>query len=67
MAEEQKVRYGGQAVIEGVMIRGKKAVVTAVRRPNGEISTDVAPIDETWTKRYRRIPFLRGIVIPTFK
>ena len=63
MAEETKVRYGGQAVIEGVMIRGRKAVVTSVRRPNGELSIDVKPINETWTKRYRRIPFLRGIVI----
>ncbi len=63
MAEKQKVHYGGQAVIEGVMIRGRKAVVTSVRRPNGELATDVKPIDENWTKRYRRIPFLRGIVI----
>ena len=63
MAEEPKVRYGGQAVIEGVMIRGRKSVVTSVRRPNGELTIDVKPIDETWTKRYRRIPFLRGMVI----
>ena len=63
MAEEPKIRYGGQAVIEGVMIRGRKAIVTSVRRPNGELAIDVKPIDETWTKSYRRIPFLRGIVI----
>jgi uncharacterized protein YqhQ len=63
MAEEPKVRYGGQAVIEGVMIRGRKAVVTSVRRPNGELAIDAQPIQETWTKRYRRLPFFRGIVI----
>jgi len=63
MAEEPKVRYGGQAVIEGVMIRGRKSVVTSVRRPNGELTIDVKPVNEAWTKRYRRIPFLRGIVI----
>lgn len=65
MAEEPKVRYGGQAVIEGVMIQGRTSVVTSVRRPNGELAIDVKPIRETWTKRYRRIPFLRGIVILT--
>jgi uncharacterized protein YqhQ len=63
MAEEPKVRYGGQAVVEGVMIRGRKAVVTSVRRPNGELAIDVKPIAATWSDRYRRIPFLRGIVI----
>ena len=63
MAEQPKVRYGGQAVIEGVMIRGRKAVVTSVRRPNGELTTDVQPIKDTWTKPYRRIPFFRGIII----
>lgn len=45
------------------MIRGRKAVVTSVRRPNGELATDVKPIEENWTQRYRKIPFLRGIVI----
>lgn len=63
MAEEAKVRYGGQAVVEGVMIRGRKAVVTSVRRPNGELAIDVQPIKDNWTKPYRRIPFLRGIII----
>ena len=42
--EEKKYHYGGQAVIEGVMIRGRTARVTAVRRPNGEIATDVKPL-----------------------
>jgi uncharacterized protein YqhQ len=63
MAEEPKVRYGGQAVIEGVMIRGRKAVVTSVRRPNGELAIDAQPVRETWTKPYRRLPFFRGIFI----
>jgi len=35
---DKKFRYGGQAVIEGVMIRGRQAVVTAVRRPSGGLT-----------------------------
>ena len=32
--------YGGQAVIEGVMMRGQKTMVTAVRRPEGSLAID---------------------------
>jgi uncharacterized protein YqhQ len=63
MAEKDKIHYGGQAVIEGVMIRGRKAVVTAVRRPNGELTTDVQPISAKWSGKVRRMPFIRGVVI----
>jgi uncharacterized protein YqhQ len=35
--EDEMKNIGGQAVIEGVMIRGRKAMVTAVRRPDGQI------------------------------
>ena len=64
MAEKQKkYNYGGQAVIEGVMIRGRTAVVTAIRRPNGEITTDVKPAPSAQTSWARRTPFIRGVVI----
>jgi len=59
----QKFFYGGQAVIEGVMIRGKKAAVTAVRRPNGETVTQVVPLAGIYTGWIRRAPFLRGIIV----
>ncbi len=59
----RKYNYGGQAVIEGVMMRGQKAVVTAVRRPNGEITTEARPIPPISAGRLRRIPFVRGIVV----
>ena len=62
MTEKQKFNYGGQAVIEGVMIRGNHAVATSVRRPNGEISVDVKPVPSS-SSRSRRIPFIRGVVI----
>ena len=55
--------YGGQAVIEGVMIRGQKAAVTAVRRPGGELITDVRSLAAIYTGRMRRTPLLRGIIV----
>jgi uncharacterized protein YqhQ len=55
--------YGGQAVIEGVMIRGRKAVVTAVRRPSGGMAMDVKPLSPIYTGWMRRTPLMRGIIV----
>ncbi len=55
--------YGGQAVIEGVMMRGQKTMVNAVRRPDGEVVTDVQTLSTIYSGRMRRTPFLRGIVV----
>jgi hypothetical protein len=56
--------YGGQAVIEGVMMRGQKNMVTAVRRPNSDIVTDVQSLASLYTTNWaRRTPLLRGIII----
>ena len=55
--------YGGQAVIEGVMMRGRKAVVTAVRRPDGELAMDIKPLPGIASERVRKIPLIRGIAI----
>ena len=61
--EEPSLAFGGQAVIEGVMIRSKKHVVTCVRQPNDEILTNVEEIKSV-SERHKvlRLPFLRGIV-----
>jgi uncharacterized protein YqhQ len=61
--EEPSLAFGGQAVIEGVMIRSKKHMVTCVRQPNDEILTNVEEIKSV-SERHRvlRLPFLRGIV-----
>lgn len=54
---------GGQAVLEGVMMRGPKEIATAVRKSNGEIIIDRRPVSETITKhRLNKIPVLRGVV-----
>jgi uncharacterized protein YqhQ len=59
----KQFNYGGQAVIEGVMMRGRKAVATAVRRPNGELIMDAQSLAAIYTGRLRKMPLLRGIII----
>lgn len=63
MAEKPKFNYGGQAVIEGVMILGRNSVVTSVRRPGGELAIDVKPNSSLWSSRLRQIPFVRGMAV----
>jgi uncharacterized protein YqhQ len=55
--------YGGQAVIDGVMMRGRKAMVTAVRRPGGGLAIDTQPLSGIYSGRVRRTPLLRGIIV----
>jgi uncharacterized protein YqhQ len=63
MPDKKKFNYGGQAVIEGVMIRGRKSLVTAIRRPGGDIVTSVKELPALTTGRLRRIPLVRGVVV----
>lgn len=58
----QRFYYGGQAVIEGVMMRGQKAMVTAVRQSDGEVVIDTQPLPRISTGRIRRIPLIRGVI-----
>lgn len=55
--------YGGQAVLEGVMIRGPRHMAVAVRHPRGHIVTHVEDLGGVYTGRARRIPLLRGIIV----
>ena len=59
----KKFNYGGQAVIEGVMMRGQKAVVTAVRRPSGGVAMDIKLLPSVYTNWMRRTPMIRGIIV----
>jgi uncharacterized protein YqhQ len=54
---------GGQAVMEGVMMRGVSTWAVSVRTPEGEIETVSEPI-VSWAKRHRvlRLPVIRGVV-----
>jgi uncharacterized protein YqhQ len=58
-----KFYYGGQAVIEGVMMRGQRNIAMAVRKPAGNIQLDVNPLPPLSRGRLARIPLLRGIVL----
>jgi uncharacterized protein YqhQ len=56
--------YGGQALIEGVMMRGRTSVAMSVRPPSGEIRTMREPLPDALTKsRLVKIPFVRGIFV----
>ena len=55
--------YGGQAVIEGVMIRGPRHLAVAVRGPDGSIVRRVETLTGVYTGRARRIPIVRGGVV----
>ena len=59
----QRFYYGGQAVIEGVLIRGRRYLAVAVRRPTGDIATWTSPLGATATTPWRRVPFVRGILV----
>ncbi len=56
-----EVRYGGQAIIEGVMMRGSRVVVSAVRSPSGDIVTQTEHLRGIiYEKDWARWPFIRG-------
>ena len=57
--------YGGQALIEGVMMRGRTTVAMSVRPPSGEIVTMSEPLPAALSanRRLIKIPFLRGMFV----
>jgi len=56
--------YGGQAIIEGVMMRGARVLSLAVRNPEGEIVLHTEQLDpRIYGGRLARIPFLRGVTL----
>ncbi len=55
--------YGGQAVIEGVMMRGTRACAVAVRAPDRSILVDVQPLASAYRSQWARLPLVRGLFI----
>lgn len=56
--------YGGQAVIEGVMMRGSRTMAVALRQPQGDIVVTTEPLNEAlYRGPISRIPFLRGLAM----
>jgi len=60
---EPRYLYGGQAVVEGVMIRGRRFYSVAARRPDGQLTSTVQPLNTLYTGRIRRMPILRGTIV----
>ena len=56
--------YGGQALIEGVMMRGRDAIAVALRHPDGRIVFATERLDTGFhARRSSRWPFIRGLVV----
>ncbi len=61
-SECKKTSIGGQALIEGIMMRGPELSSMAVRLPNGEIDLETWPTEKSNHKPwYKKTPFVRGI------
>ena len=58
---DSKITIGGQALIEGVMMRSQDKYAIAVRKPNNKISIKIIPIKKSKSKLYN-FPVIRGII-----
>lgn len=56
--EKFRTTVGGQALMEGIMMRGPKRICCAVRRPDGTIDLTEESVHTHW---YNRIPLVRGV------
>ncbi len=63
-AQAPEFAYGGQAVIEGVVIRGRRTIGLAVRKPSGAVYRHREPLDSLLQRSgLARLPFVRGLVV----
>src|SRR5437763_9391893 len=63
LVAERDAPVGGQAVLEGVMMRGVSVWAVAVRRPEGDIGTESFPLTSVLRRhRLLRLPIIRGVV-----
>lgn len=60
---EKKIPVGGQAVIEGVLMKGKNLWGLAVRCPNGEVFTESWKNSSRTERAPYKFPFIRGVVV----
>ena len=62
--EPKRFAYGGQALMEGVYMRGKDAIGVAVRGPDGQIFAGQEPLNSILHRnRFARAPLFRGVVV----
>lgn len=62
MAEIKKTSIGGQALIEGIMMRGPHKIATAVRKPDGEIIVKTQDINPIFKNKILKKPIIRGSI-----
>ena len=60
---QKRVYYGGQAVMEGVMIRGPRSMAIACRKPDGGIAVRRQELGGLYAGPMRRFPFVRGVIV----
>ena len=60
---EKLPNYGGQAVIEGVMMRGKRVAAIAMRTPDGEIEIHSEELNSIYQSKFMKIPFFSCTLI----
>ncbi|OGO34279.1 MAG: hypothetical protein A2W35_12185 [Chloroflexi bacterium RBG_16_57_11] len=60
--EEKLPSYGGQAVIEGVMMRGSQSMAIAMRAPSQEIVVHCEPLSAVYRSKIMKTPFVRGLI-----
>ena len=61
--EDRIISYGGQAVIEGVLMRGRKALAVAMRAPDGQVVVHTETLSGIYQSSIAKIPFLRGVIL----
>ncbi len=57
-----RTSIGGQAVIEGVMMKGPDTIATSVRKPDGEIETDIKACGKARKSKLLKLPIIRGCI-----
>ncbi len=62
-ADQKLPNYGGQALIEGVLMRGQKFVVGAFRSPKNEILIEYEKLEGIYKSKIAKLPLLRGLII----
>jgi len=60
LKEIKKTSIGGQALIEGIMMKGPDKIATAVRKPDGEIEVKESNIKPLFKHRFFKLPIIRG-------
>lgn len=61
--EDRIITYGGQAVLEGVLMRGQKAFAIAMRAPDGSITIHTEKLAKVYRSGITKIPFIRGVIL----